>query len=223
MFTEILPSKIDRIIYLDCDLLVNACLDELWEIPLGSHLLAAASDRNLEMQRARLGMGPESVYFNSGVMLLKLSDWRQLNLASQGLEFALAHPEKLPNCDQDVLNYLLQDRCLLLHQRWNAMSHLWGLDQQWLQEQGGLTEEEQQAQENPAVIHFAGAGFAKPWHYRCPHPWKERYRSILATTPWAGTPLEGIPVRRSLLQRTARTIRDFVRRRPNSGNTSNLS
>jgi lipopolysaccharide biosynthesis glycosyltransferase len=209
-FPQILPSSIDRIIYLDSDLLVNGSLDELWETPLESHLVAAASDRNLDMQRSRLGLGPDSPYFNSGVMTLKLSDWRQENIAERGLEFALKYPEKLTNCDQDVLNYLLAKRSLILHQRWNAMSHLWGLDQQWLQAQGGLSEEEKQAQSDPVIIHFAGAGFAKPWHYQCPHPWKDRYRSILATTPWAGTPLEGEPVRRSLLQRSATKISSLL-------------
>jgi lipopolysaccharide biosynthesis glycosyltransferase len=205
-FPQLLPSSIDRIIYLDSDLLVNGSLDELWETPLESNLVAAASDRNLDVHRSRLGLGPDSPYFNSGVMTLKLSDWRQENIAERGLEFALKYPEKLTNCDQDVLNYLLEKRSLTLHQRWNAMSHLWGLDQQWLQAQGGLSEEEEQALSEPVIIHFAGASFAKPWHYKCPHPWKDRYRSILATTPWAGTPLEGEPVRRSLLQRSATKI-----------------
>lgn len=213
LFPDILPSKLDRIIYLDSDLLVNASLDPLWDIPLDGHLLAAASDRNLDMQRARLGLGADSAYFNSGVMALNLSDWRKQNIVSRGLEFALANPEKLPNCDQDVLNHLFEGRCLLLHQRWNAMSHLWGLDQQWLKDQGGLTQEEKEAHENPAVVHFAGAGFAKPWHYLCPHPWKDRYRSILETTPWAGTPLEGAPARKSILKRSLRLTRDFLRDR----------
>ena len=213
LFPQILPSKIDRIIYLDSDLLVNGSLDELWETRLDSHLVAAASDRNLDMQRARLGLGADSPYFNSGVMVLKLSDWRQENIANHGLDFALKFPEKLPNCDQDVLNHLLENRCLLLHQRWNAMSHLWGLDQQWIQANGGLSEEEEQALSDPAIIHFAGAGFAKPWNYECPHPWKERYRSILATTPWAGTPLDDEPIRRGLLQRSAKKIRRLLSQR----------
>jgi lipopolysaccharide biosynthesis glycosyltransferase len=70
-----------------------------------------------------------------------------------------------------------------------------------------------EAVDNPAIIHFAGGGFAKPWNDQCPHPWKERYRSILATTPWAGTPLDDEPIRRGLLQQSAKKIRRLLSQR----------
>ncbi len=212
LLPEILPCVLDRIIYLDSDLIVTGSLDDLWTLPLEGHLLAAASDRNLDAQRKRLGLGSDSPYFNAGVMTFQLSEWRKLDVASRGLSFARNNPGKLDNCDQDVLNHLFEKQGLIIHQRWNAMSHLWGLDRQWLAAQGGLSQEEQEAQADPAIIHFAGGGFAKPWHCKCPHPWKERYRAILAQTPWAGTPLEGAPAPSNLLTRSARKVRQKVRR-----------
>lgn len=134
---DILPVSVNRVMYLDSDLIVNGNLDEFWSLSLEGYLLAAASDRNLDMQRARLGLAPDSPYFNAGVMLLNLSDWRQLDVGARGLLYAQEYPEKLPNCDQDVLNHLFEKRCRMVEQRWNAMSHLWGLDQQWLKDQGG--------------------------------------------------------------------------------------
>lgn len=211
-FPEILPGFVDRVIYLDSDLIVNGSLDKFWSMSLDGYLLAAATDRNLDMQRERLGLAPESPYFNAGVMTLNLSEWRQLDVAARGLAYAKKYPEKLPNCDQDVLNHLFENRCLLVHQRWNAMPHLWGLDQQWLAEQGGLSEEEVEAHADPVIVHFAGAGFAKPWHAACPHPWKERYRAVLAETPWAGTSLEGAPVEPGLLRKSVRRIRNGLAR-----------
>jgi lipopolysaccharide biosynthesis glycosyltransferase len=211
LLPEILPCVLDRIIYLDSDLIVTGSLDDLWTLPLEGHLLAAVSDRNLDAQRKRLGLGSDSPYFNAGVMTFQLSEWRKLDVASRGLAFARNNPGKLDNCDQDVLNHLFENQGLIIHQRWNAMSHLWGLDRQWLAAQGGLSQEEREAQADPAIIHFAGAGFAKPWHHKCPHPWKERYRAILDETPWAGTPLEGAPDQSNLLLRSARKVRQKVR------------
>jgi len=94
--------------YLDSDLIVNGSLDDFWSISLDGYLLAAASDRNLDMQRARLGLASDSPYFNAGVMVLNLSDWRQLDVGARGLDFARKYPEKLPNCDQDVLTISLK-------------------------------------------------------------------------------------------------------------------
>jgi len=199
---EILPHRLDRVIYIDSDVVIHGSLAELWSMPLDDHRLAASSDRNLVMQRSRLQMMDDSPYFNAGVMTFSLNEWRTLDLASRGLEIARNHPERLQNCDQDVLNVLFEKQCLILHQRWNAMPHLWGLDPQWLLEQGGLSVEEQEAVAQPAIVHFAGAGSAKPWHAKCLHPWRGRYRTLLNQTPWAGTPLDGIMPRANPLGRS---------------------
>jgi len=204
---EILPHRLDRVIYIDSDVIIHGSLAELWSKHLDGWCLAASSDRNLAMQRSRLQLMPDSPYFNAGVMTFSLHQWRTLNLASRGLEIARKHPERLQNCDQDVLNILFENQCLIIHQRWNAMSHLWGLDPQWLLEQGGLSLEEEEAVAQPAIVHFAGAGSAKPWHASCVHPWMGRYREILAQTPWAGFPLEGIAPRRNTFVRAVRSLR----------------
>lgn len=214
---EILPHRLDRVIYIDSDVVIQGNLAELWSKPLNGYSLAASSDRNLVMQRARLDMRPDSAYFNAGVMTFSLNAWRTLDLASRGLEIARNHPDRLQNCDQDVLNILFEQQCLILHQRWNAMPHLWGLDPQWLLEQGGLSAEEQEAVDQPAIIHFAGAGLAKPWNALCTHPWKDRYRELLALTPWAGTPLEGSAPRSKPLVRSFQSLRrrlGAIRRHP---------
>jgi lipopolysaccharide biosynthesis glycosyltransferase len=209
---DILPGVIDRIIYIDSDVVVNGCLEDLWQLPLDGYRLAAATDRNLPMQRSRLGLNHDSPYFNAGIMTFHLSEWRKLDLASRGLEIARKVPEKLLNCDQDVLNILFENQCRMIHQRWNAMPHLWGLDRQWLLDQGGLSVEEEEAIADPAIIHFAGAGFAKPWHAKCPHPWRDRYRELLAQTPWGNTPLEGAIPESSLWQRSLAKLRRGVGR-----------
>lgn len=104
LLPEILPTVVDRVIYLHSDLVVNGSLDHLWTMPLDGHFPAAASDRNLHMQRARLALDCTSPYFIAGVTTLELSKWRPLHVASRGLVFAKKHTEKLANGDQDVLN-----------------------------------------------------------------------------------------------------------------------
>lgn len=214
LLPSILPPIINRALFIDSDVVINDSLRELWETPLGEHSLAAVTDRNLDMQRERLELDADSPYFNAGMMLIDLEAWRRANVLERGMAYAIKNRDKLNNWDQDVLNHLFEKRVLLLHQRWNAMSHLWGLDQAWMDERGGLLNpEEQQAHDGPAIIHFAGGGRAKPWDYRCNNPWKDRYRQFLAQSPWAGFPLDGQPeeissnlVKRALAK-ASRTIR----------------
>jgi lipopolysaccharide biosynthesis glycosyltransferase len=205
LLPSILPPILKRVLFIDSDVVINGSLQDLWHTPMKGYAMAAVTDRNLDMQRERLDLAPDSPYFNAGVMLIDLDQWRNENVLERGMAFAKDNAHILNNWDQDVLNHLFEKRVLLMHQRWNAMSHLWGLDPAWLEAQGGLNQEEQEAHDAPVVIHFAGGGFAKPWNYRCPHPWKERYRQLVIHTPWADVPLEDTPqpnrsnlVRRSL-------------------------
>lgn len=213
LMPSMLPSIFDRVLFLDSDIIISDSLTDFWTMDLQGLPLAAATDRNLDMQRQRLNMGADSPYFNAGVMLIDLDKWRNENILERGLAFARDHGDKLNNWDQDVLNHLFENRVTMIHQRWNAMSHLWGLDPAWLKEQGSLTPEEQEAHDNPAVIHFAGGGYAKPWNYRCTHPHREEYRQLLKTTPWAEVGLDDTPPsdRSNPLLRVARKAKSVGR------------
>ena len=50
--------------------------------------MAAVTDRNLDMQRVRLDLAPDSAYFNAGVMLIDLNQWRKENVLERGLNYA---------------------------------------------------------------------------------------------------------------------------------------
>lgn len=214
LIPHVVPPALQRVLFLDSDIVINGSLEEFWNTDMEGSPVTAVTDRNLEMQRKRLEMSEDSPYFNAGVMLIDLVQWRMEEILSRGIQYATANADKLNNWDQDVLNHLFESRVKLVHQRWNAMSHLWGLDPAWMEAQGGLSSEEQEAHDNPAVIHFAGGGFAKPWNFNCPHPRKDDYRQVLAQTPWAGVPLEDSPEpdRRSLMRRAIRKAISLVSR-----------
>ena len=186
LLPSLLPPLLERVLFIGSDIVIDGSLEKLWTTPIDGYAMAAATDRNLDMQRVGLDLAPDSPYFNARVTLIDLIKWRKENVLERGLNYAKDNAQKLSKWDQDVLNHLFEKRVLLVHQRWNAMSHLWGLDPAWLEALGGLDQEEKEAVDNPAIIHFAGGGFGKPWNDQCPHPWEDRYRSILATTPWAG-------------------------------------
>src|SRR5689334_6006984 len=80
---KLIPATISRVIYLDADILINGPLDELWAVDLQNYIIAAVSDPIVgatQGQREELGkklkLAPTSNYFNSGVLLIDLSRWR---------------------------------------------------------------------------------------------------------------------------------------------------
>jgi lipopolysaccharide biosynthesis glycosyltransferase len=159
-------------------------------MPLKDKPMAAVPEHRLSCADHAYTFGE---YFNSGVMLVDLERWRKADMIRRGREFAQANPEKLRHWDQDVLNHLFVGQWIPLEDRWNACPHLFGLNGDYDLNPDKLTDFERRAIDNPAIIHFAGPGSVKPWHYRCTHPLRNRYRFCSARTPWADVPLSDLP------------------------------
>ena len=115
MLQDILPEEVDRIIYLDIDIIVNKSLDELYNTDFEGMLLCACSEplsgmlfddlrREMFKDIAKDGF----IYFNSGVILLNVAEMRQKYHLKDYLETAKKLDYKLVTPDQDLLNYLQQ-------------------------------------------------------------------------------------------------------------------
>lgn len=118
---DILPVEIHKILYLDCDLIINDSIKDLWETDVTSYAVAAVEDMwsGKANNYTRLEYPQEDTYFNSGVLIINLDYWRNAHLSKASLEFAEKYAEKLIFNDQDILNGLLHDRKLLIPFRWN--------------------------------------------------------------------------------------------------------
>ena len=87
LVAEILPNHIEKIIYLDCDVVVLEDLRRLWAEDRGGKLLAAAPDhpRLPLLSRDRLlgvGIPVDVTYVNAGVLLIDRVRWRQTRTSS---------------------------------------------------------------------------------------------------------------------------------------------
>jgi len=195
---ELLP-QLDRILYLDCDLVVLGSLRELWDTDISGHVLAAVTNplpRPLQdYPTAQLGLPPDA-YFNSGVLLLNLQRLRRENARERLLEYARQHPDNA--CpDQDALNALFHTDRLALHPRWNFQVPLTDLKP----EHTPLPAEQvQAAAAAPAIVHFSGP--FKPWLHLGRDPWQERFREHARATPWPPLP----PPRSTLASRVLRRL-----------------
>ena len=102
---DIFP-ELDRILYLDGDILVEKDLSAFWKTNLEGAPLAAVPD--FKMMRKgmpkRLGL-PRDTYFNSGVMLLDLARWRADGIAEKLVDWKLHAKNFL--MDQDAFNAVL--------------------------------------------------------------------------------------------------------------------
>jgi lipopolysaccharide biosynthesis glycosyltransferase len=200
LMPDALPPNVDRIVYLDCDLIVHHDLRPLWETALDGSPCAAVRDARIVSIGApdgppwrALGLDPHEPYFNAGVMLADLGAWRSEGIGARTLELMRAHA--VPQNDQGALNAILSGRWKRLAPRWNLQgSHFVGRNNlAWTVEP---IDELDTAYEDPAIVHFSGLN--KPWNPRFEHPRRDDWFAALQQTPWAGwTPPRAI-VRRTV-------------------------
>ena len=163
---QLLPEDMDRVLYLDPDILVINPLTPLWRLDMGGKLFAAAAHTGmteLANNVNRLRLGTERDYFNSGVLLIDLARCRAEVNPEEIFSYVSEHAEELLLPDQDILNALYSSRILELDDA------LWNYDarnfKNYLMRSNGDADMEWVI-ENTAVLHFCGR--AKPWkpHYR---------------------------------------------------------
>ena len=121
---EALP-KVDRLIYLDGDTIVNMDIAELWNEETGANGLAAVPDTVIQeghfSHMVKKGLCEESRYFNAGVLLLDMEKYRQQKqLLERGAEF-LKENTLVDYLDQDVLNYFFHKDCRILPEKYNTL------------------------------------------------------------------------------------------------------
>jgi len=126
---DALPD-VDVALYLDADTLVRGDLRPLLTQDLGDAPLGAVRDpqnpllaQGIAMPGwSNLGLPGEREYFNSGVMLLSLTECRRRGLFDRAARFLVDHPESARFWDQDALNWAADDAWTRLDRRWNTFA-----------------------------------------------------------------------------------------------------
>ncbi len=182
LFRLLLPDVVDadKVIYLDCDVVVNMDIAELWNAPLGGRALAAARDVwslnylkgrplpwRLDKAWRMLGV-KRGEYFNAGVLLLDLKKIREeYDFLEAVADFYAKYKKCITLADQDCLNHIFADDKTLVDERFNRI------------DAEGAAEENLRG----SIWHMAG-GAAKPWAL-CTRPYvDDLYWRYLRMTPY---------------------------------------
>ncbi|WP_340852533.1 glycosyltransferase [Ligilactobacillus salivarius] len=116
---DILPD-VDRIIYLDVDVLAIGDLTELWHTDLEGNFLAACLDEQAFTKSGTNVLQPRRrEYFNSGVLVLDLFLFRKYNIISEFFDYLIDTTDLYNLGDQDALNLYFLDAVKLLDSSWN--------------------------------------------------------------------------------------------------------
>lgn len=159
---SLLPD-VDRIIYFDCDIVVNSSLEELFNMDLEGLAIGGVSDIKLQMRRRNPG------YVNSGMLVMDLDCIRKNNIEQVFLNWTRENFDMITNGDQQIINSALVGKIKLLPSRWNVQT-------------SNFTNRSSY-EVKPNIIHYVGR--QKPWKYGSWNYFKWYYRKYEELTPWA--------------------------------------
>lgn len=154
-----LPQHLDRILYLDPDIIVNGNLQHLYGLPLDDYYFAAASHIGKALTAVnsiRLNM-EDSPYINSGVMLMNLERLRREQKCEDVFAFIEKRKKLLMLPDQDIISSLYGSKIYALEPfRYNMTERLYQMHKPFEKE---LTLD--WVRTNSVIIHYCGRN--KPW------------------------------------------------------------
>lgn len=182
---KVLPREVEKLIYLDYDVVVLKDITPLWNLDLGDHLGAAAEDPLSREHAKALSQRAESLgleyshgnrYFNSGVLVLNLRRWRELDVANLLESQFRGHRPHQQFHDQAELNMLFSEDFLGLSAAWNVIE----VSTYDLTRVPDLEPD----QLNPKILHFAGREkVTARWRRQFE---KDAFYSVLDKTYWRG-------------------------------------
>ena len=180
LITCTLLPNIDKALYLDCDLVVNGDIKELWNLDITGYGAAGVPDAILSHNIIKDYIGYDFIkegYFNAGVLLLNLKYWKENDIQDKFFSFLRNHNAKLN--DQDAINAVLHGKIKAIPPKWNCHVGYFAFPPLVIKEQKKYIKE---LWSKAIIIHFTGP--AKPWHKECVNPYKKVYLKYLKYTPY---------------------------------------
>ena len=178
--TLIEDESIEKILYLDCDIVVMDDVARLFQIDMTDYPIAAVRDivnPANEKQMFGISFSYRDRYFNSGVLLINLKLWRQ-NRYQEQLIVKARQINSFIFPDQDPLNAVFRNKWLELPPWWNRFSVVRYQDVFFR-----TKSDELRYIYSPSIIHYAN-NIARPWMDMIFVPWGKKYDEILAKTLW---------------------------------------
>lgn len=193
---NILPHHIEKIIYLDCDLIILDKLSELWNTNINGFSVAGVIDSPTFLAKTyeELKYSDKYPYINSGVLLINLKYWRDNDVITSFLMYSQNNYENIRWNDQDIINGVLHNSILLLSIRYNI--HHFFFKRRFDVDE--YKKDREHALRNPVIVHFTNP--AKPWFKESDHPMTDKYLEYKKISPWKDTLIGwgNIPLKRKI-------------------------
>lgn len=193
---DIIQPETKRVLYLDCDTVIDGSISTLWSLDLGNNIIGALKDAFSKYYRKNINLSYNDIMFNSGVMLIDMEEWRKHKVEKKIMNFIISHKGRIQQGDQGALNSILSKSTYVISPRYNFIS----IFSEFSYEQMGIYRkpvdfysrcEIEQAKLDPIIIHYTSSIFTnRPWEENCKNPYLSKWLKYRSMTPWKNMKLK---------------------------------
>lgn len=159
-FIPEMKTDLDKILYLDVDIIVKSDIAELYNqdlenYPVGAILEDFYPDNYTHLKKICPTYKGGSNYFNAGILLLSLNYFRKNNLTQILVDKTIELKDVLSCPDQDIFNFIFDNNFKILDYKYNLMPD----HQDYIHKLG--KKEAIDAISKPVILHYTAR---KPWN-----------------------------------------------------------
>lgn len=188
IIADVLYPAINRLLYLDADIICKGSLDELVKLDIDDYLVAAVTDRESQFwQKCATRLDIKEIalgYFNSGFLYINLSNWQQDDVSTKAMTLLAQDniKDKLIFFDQDLLNMIAINKIRFLDKRYNCQ---YSINYELKASKG--TYYQNPINDKTIFIHYIGP--TKPWHeWASQYPCSSYFTKAKDYSPWQDDP-----------------------------------
>ncbi len=185
-----LPSIIEKVIYVDCDTIVEGNIEDLEEIDIDKKSIWGVKDCIGKKYKKNIGLSIDDIYINAGILILNLNKLRSVDVSERLHNFMKQYGKRVNYADQDVLNGCFSGDIGCIPPQFNVMTIVASYSYKEIMTLRRPTNyysemEIKKAVEKPLIVHFTtNMRTIRPWYYNSNHPRRYEFRKYMSISPW---------------------------------------
>ena len=184
-----IPDTVDRLLYLDCDTIIVNSLSSLFRCDMKNKPAGMVLDSMCMNHKQDIGFSKEDLYFNSGVILFNMPEWRRQQCQERIVDHIRNIRSHYIAPDQDVLNIVLKKQIRVLDAKYNFqpfhMVYPYKLYMRLFGQPHYYSKSRVEKANNDTIIYHTFRFLGEfPWHKNSLHPATKVFDKYISKSLW---------------------------------------
>lgn len=187
---ELLPRRLKKVFYLDGDTIIRGSLKEIDRWNVNDKLFWGIKDCVGKRYKQNIGIEPNGIYVNAGVLLINLYELRKVSIKEKLNSYMEKYKNLINYADQDVLNGAFLGDIGVLPPQYDFMTitatHSYDEIQKLRRPTNYYSAAElKKAVNNPVIIHYTtNMRIIRPWYSNTNHPLADEFNKYKNISQW---------------------------------------